>query len=92
MDETRLNIRKRLKEIILDSILTEGKPITDDSRLKDYNADSLDKVELVMNIEDTFHISIPDEEAEKLASVTFREMSELIPMYQVMMKLDGERW
>ncbi|MCH7705049.1 MAG: acyl carrier protein [Planctomycetes bacterium] len=39
------------------------------SFVNDLNADSLDIVELVMEIEDEFDITIPDEEAEKLKTV-----------------------
>ena len=39
------------------------------SFVNDLNADSLDTVELVMELEDEFDISIPDEEAEKLRTV-----------------------
>ncbi len=35
----------------------------------DLGADSLDMVELLMNLEDSFQMSIPDEEAEKIKSV-----------------------
>jgi len=37
--------------------------------INDLNADSLDTVELVMEFEDEFEISVPDEEAEKLQTV-----------------------
>ena len=37
--------------------------------IKDLKADSLDIVELVMNMEDHFNLQIPDEEAEKLVTV-----------------------
>lgn len=37
--------------------------------INDLNADSLDIVELVMEFEDNFEISIPDEEAEKIRTV-----------------------
>ncbi len=39
------------------------------SFIKDLNADSLDTVELVMEFEDEFDLSIPDEEAEKIQTV-----------------------
>lgn len=39
------------------------------SFINDLNADSLDTVELVMEFEDEFDISIPDEEAEKIQNV-----------------------
>ena len=37
--------------------------------MNDLNADSLDMVELVMELEDEFDLTIPDEEAEKLKTV-----------------------
>ena len=50
-----------------------GKEILEVSRdtsfVNDLNADSLDTVELVMELEDEFDMSIPDEEAEKLKTV-----------------------
>ena len=39
------------------------------SFVNDLNADSLDTVELVMELEDEFEMSIPDDEAEKLQTV-----------------------
>ncbi|NLX14441.1 MAG: acyl carrier protein [Phycisphaerales bacterium] len=39
------------------------------SFINDLNADSLDIVELVMEFEDNFEMSIPDEEAEKIKTV-----------------------
>jgi acyl carrier protein len=39
------------------------------SFINDLNADSLDTVELVMEFEDEFDMSIPDEEAEKIQTV-----------------------
>lgn len=39
------------------------------SFVNDLNADSLDTVELVMELEDEFDLTIPDEEAEKLKTV-----------------------
>jgi len=39
------------------------------SFVDDLNADSLDTVELVMELEDEFDLTIPDEEAEKIVSV-----------------------
>ena len=41
----------------------------DTSFVNDLNADSLDTVELVMELEDEFDMTIPDEEAEKLKTV-----------------------
>ncbi len=46
---------------------SEIKKVT--SFVNDLNADSLDTVELVMEFEDEFDMSIPDEEAEKIQTV-----------------------
>ena len=49
---------------------TERSKITrETSFINDLNADSLDTVELVMEFEDEFDMSIPDEEAEKIQTV-----------------------
>jgi len=49
---------------------TEKSEITrETSFINDLNADSLDTVELVMEFEDEFDTSIPDEEAEKIQTV-----------------------
>ena len=49
---------------------TEKSEITrETSFINDLNADSLDTVELVMEFEDEFDMSIPDEEAEKIQTV-----------------------
>ena len=43
--------------------------VRETSFINDLNADSLDTVELVMEFEDEFDMSIPDEEAEKIQTV-----------------------
>ncbi|MCD6394140.1 MAG: acyl carrier protein [Planctomycetes bacterium] len=47
----------------------KGEITRDTSFINDLNADSLDTVELVMEFEDEFDMSIPDEEAEKIQTV-----------------------
>jgi acyl carrier protein len=60
----------KVKEVILDQLTAEEDDITADaSFIDDLGADSLDIVELVMALEDTFGISIPDEEAESIKTV-----------------------
>lgn len=59
------SIEERLKEIILKQFGKEEKPVTlESSFVNDLGADSLDIVELVMELEDAFDLSIPDEDAE----------------------------
>ena len=47
----------------------KGEITRETSFINDLNADSLDTVELVMEFEDEFDMSIPDEEAEKIQTV-----------------------
>jgi len=47
----------------------KGEITRDTSFVNDLSADSLDTVELVMEFEDEFEMSIPDEEAEKIQTV-----------------------
>lgn len=65
---------KAIEEKVIDIISEQmGADKTDISRetsfINDLNADSLDTVELVMEFEDEFDLSIPDEEAEKIQTV-----------------------
>ncbi len=64
------SIEKRLKEIIVKQFEETKKPITiETSFVNDLGADSLDIVELVMELEDEFDVSIPDDDAEKMQTV-----------------------
>ena len=63
-------IEKRVVEIIGEQRGADKAEITrETSFINDLNADSLDTVELVMEFEDEFDMSIPDEEAEKIQTV-----------------------
>jgi acyl carrier protein len=63
-------IENRVVEIISEQMGAEKSEITrETSFINDLNADSLDTVELVMEFEDEFDMSIPDEEAEKIQTV-----------------------
>ncbi len=63
-------IQKRVVEIISEQMGADKAEITrETSFINDLNADSLDTVELVMEFEDEFNMSIPDEEAEKIQTV-----------------------
>ena len=60
----------KVKDIIVDKLgAEEGKITKAASFMDDLGADSLDTVELIMEMEEEFGIEIPDEEAEKLATV-----------------------
>ncbi|HZG17425.1 MAG TPA: acyl carrier protein [Candidatus Bathyarchaeia archaeon] len=60
----------RVKKIIIDRLGVEESKITLEASFKeDLGADSLDVVELVMELEDEFDMEISDEDAEKITSV-----------------------
>jgi acyl carrier protein len=63
-------IEEKVIDIISEQMGTDKSEITrETSFVNDLNADSLDTVELVMEFEDEFDMSIPDEEAEKIQTV-----------------------
>ena len=63
-------IENKIIDIICEQMGVEKSEITrETSFINDLNADSLDTVELVMEFEDEFDMSIPDEEAEKIQTV-----------------------
>jgi len=64
------DIEERIKKIIAEQLIVEEEEITEDASFIDtLGADSLDTVEMIMEIEDEFGIEIPDEDAEKLTTV-----------------------
>ena len=63
-------VEEKVIEIIAEQMGADKTEITrETSFINDLNADSLDTVELVMEFEDEFDMSIPDEEAEKIQTV-----------------------
>ena len=64
------DVFERVKEIIVEQLDVEESLVTlEASFTDDLEADSLDVVELVMELEDEFDMEIADEEAEKIATV-----------------------
>ena len=60
----------KVKAIIVDKLGVDEKDVTlEASFTSDLGADSLDTVELIMELEKEFDIQIPDEEAEKIVTV-----------------------
>ena len=53
----------------MDTIVPECQVVPEASFTNDLGADSLDTVELIMELEKEFDLSIPDEEAEKIVTV-----------------------
>ncbi len=65
-----MSVEEKVKEIIVDQLgVDENQVKPEASFIDDLGADSLDTVELVMALEEEFDIEIPDEDAEKIASV-----------------------
>ena len=64
------DIQKKVTDIIVDKLGVEESQVTPEASFTaDLNADSLDTVELIMEFEKEFSISIPDDKAEKIATV-----------------------
>jgi len=64
------DVEAKVKAIVAEQLGVDQAEITrETSFVSDLNADSLDTVELVMEFEDEFDMSIPDEEAEKIQTV-----------------------
>jgi len=63
-------IADRVKNIVVDKLGVEPEKVTESAGfITDLGADSLDTVELIMDFEKEFGITIPDEEAEKIKTV-----------------------
>jgi len=61
---------EKVREVIVEELNVPEDQVTPEATFQeDLNADSLDVVELIMRFEDTFDVSIPDEDAEKIHTV-----------------------
>lgn len=64
------DVEAKVKEIIVNKLGVDASQITTEASFtNDLGADSLDTVELVMEFEKVFGITIPDDDAEKITSV-----------------------
>jgi acyl carrier protein len=64
------SVMERVKDIVADNLGVDREKISaDTSFVNDLGADSLDTVELVMELEEEFDINIPDDAAEKIQTV-----------------------
>jgi len=64
------DIASRVKKIIIDKLGVDESEVTPEASFtNDLGADSLDTVELIMEFEKEFNISIPDEQAEGITTV-----------------------
>jgi acyl carrier protein len=67
---TEAEIEEKVYQIVSEQMgIDKSELARDTSFVDDLNADSLDTVELVMEFEDEFEMSIPDEEAEKIRTI-----------------------
>ena len=75
-------IEEQVKKIIAEQLGVKIEQVTDDSNLtNDFGADSLDKVELIMNLEEVLEIEIPDDDSEQLQTV--KEVIEFVKKIKI---------
>lgn len=63
------DVSREVRAIIAEQLSIPVDTLKDEVTLDSLGADSLDRVEIVMNIEDHFSIEIDDEQAEKLSTI-----------------------
>lgn len=65
------DIQQKVVDLIVDQLGVDADSVTPDAHfIDDLGADSLDTVELVMAFEEEFDMEVPDEDAEKLETVS----------------------
>ncbi|HEX2287939.1 MAG TPA: acyl carrier protein [Gaiellaceae bacterium] len=70
MAASRDEVFERIKEVLSERLSVEESDITEEANFQeDLDADSLDLVEMIMELEDQFGIKIPDEDAQKIQTV-----------------------
>jgi acyl carrier protein len=70
MAATREEVFDRVKEVLTEQLGVDENEITEEASFtEDLDADSLDLVELIMELEDQFGIKISDEDAQKIQTV-----------------------
>ena len=64
------NVEERVMNVVSEQLALNKETLTRDSDfIKDLGSDSLDQVELIMELEEEFGITIPEEEADKVRTV-----------------------
>ena len=64
------DVAERVKKIVIEHLGVEGEKVVENaSFIDDLGADSLDTVELIMEFEKEFNLSIPDDQAENISTV-----------------------
>jgi acyl carrier protein len=70
MAASRDEVFERIREVLAERLSVEESDITEEANFQeDLGADSLDLVEMIMELEDQFGIKIPDEDAQKIQTV-----------------------
>ena len=70
MAATREEVFERVKEVLAEQLGVEENEITEEASFtEDLDADSLDLVEMIMELEDQFGIKISDDDAQKIQTV-----------------------
>ena len=66
-----MNLEEKVKNLVITQLgVDAGKVTNDSSFIDDLGADSLDTVELVMAFEEEFDMEIPDEDAQKMRTIS----------------------
>ncbi len=66
----REQILEKIREIVVEELGVSAEKVTEDARfIEDLGADSIGVMELVMKMEETFDIQIPDQDIEKIRTV-----------------------
>ncbi|HEV2964995.1 MAG TPA: acyl carrier protein [Candidatus Angelobacter sp.] len=79
------SVEEKIKQIIIDQLGVDSAEVTESASFVDnLGADSLDRVELIMAFEEIFDIEIPDEDAEKIATV--RDVIDYVQKYSKAVK------
>jgi acyl carrier protein len=70
MAASRDEVFERIKEVLAERLSVDEADINEEANFQeDLDADSLDLVEMIMELEDQFGIKIPDEDAQKIQTV-----------------------
>jgi acyl carrier protein len=70
MAASRDEVFERIREVLVERLSVEAADVTEEANFQeDLGADSLDLVEMIMELEDEFGIKIPDEDAQGIQTV-----------------------